>query len=165
LERHRLSVFGPRRTYLFQGDVILERTRLEPGKGSSFLSANGLTPADPRDFHRLDLVLAPGASVTWRVDLPPGARRATFSTVVRAAPGDTQLGRGARVSVAAEGSPASLEEHAFLPRETARPLSFDLSSLAGKRVTLCLAAEETHEGDTPLVFEAPKIEMALGGTK
>jgi hypothetical protein len=101
--------------------------------------------------------------VSWRIDLPPGTRRATFSTVVRAAPGDTQLGRGARISVTAEGSSVVLEERAFLPRETARPLSVDLSSLAGKRVTLRLAAEETHEGATPLVFEAPKIELRVGG--
>ena len=73
------------------------------------------------------------------------------------------LGRGVRVSVTAEGSSAFLEERAFLPRETARPLSIDLLALAGKRITLCLAAEETHEGETPLIFEAPKIELRVGG--
>ena len=72
-------------------------------------------------------------------------------------PGDETLARGASVSVTAEGSPASLEERAFLPRETARPLSIDLSSLAGKTITLRLSAEETHEGATPLVFEAPRV--------
>jgi hypothetical protein len=95
------------------------------------------------------------------VDLPPGARRATFSTVIRAAPGDPQSGRGARVSVTAEGSSVLLDERAFLPRETARPFSVDLSSLAGKRITLRLAAEETHEGASPLVFEAPRVLMTL----
>jgi hypothetical protein len=69
------------------------------------------------------------------------------------------LGRGVRVSVTAEGSSAFLEERAFLPREAARPLSVDLSSLAGKRITLRLYAEETHEGETPLVFGAPKVEI------
>jgi hypothetical protein len=163
LERHRLSVFGPRRTYLLQGDVPLGRVRLEPESAPSFFSDDGRTRRDVADFRRLDLVLAPGAAVTWRMDLPPGARRATFSTVIRAAPGDSQLGRGARVSVTAEGSPVFLEERAFLPRETAQPLSVDLSSLAGKRVTLRLAAEETHEGETPLVFEAPKVELVVDG--
>jgi hypothetical protein len=161
LERAGLSVFGPRRTYLLQGDVAVGRVAVETPNRPAFLSRDGRTPADPKDFHRLDLVLAPGASVMWHVDLPPGARRATFSTVIRAAPGDLQLGRGARVSVTAEGSSVVLEERAFLPRETARPLSVDLSSLAGKRVTLRLAAEETHEGETPLVFEAPQVLMTL----
>ena len=36
--------------------------------------------------------------------------RATFSTVIRAAPGDPQLGRGARVSVTVGESPVLLEE-------------------------------------------------------
>jgi hypothetical protein len=161
LERHRLSVFGPRRTYLLQGDVPLGRVRLEPESAPSFFSDDGTTRRDVDDFRRLDLVLAPGASVTWRVDLPPGTRRATFSTVIRAAPGDAQLGRGARVSVTAEGSSVLLDERAFLPRETARPLAVDLSSLAGKRITLRLASEETHEGETPLVFEAPRVFMTV----
>jgi hypothetical protein len=164
LERHRLSVFGPRRTYLLQGDVPLGRVRLEPESAPSFFSDDGRTRRDVADFRRLDLVLAPGAAVTWRVDLPPGTRRATFSTVIRAAPGDAQLGRGARVSVTAEGSSVLLDERAFLPRDTARPFSVDLSSLAGKRVTLRLSTEETHEGETPLIFEAPKIELALKRT-
>jgi hypothetical protein len=163
LERHRLSVFGPRRTYLLQGDVAVGRVAVEPPNLRVVFSRDGVTPAEPNDFHRLDLVLASGASVTWRVDLPPDTRRATFSTVVRAAPGDPMLGRGARVSVTAEGSSVLLEERAFLPRKEARPLSVDLSSLAGKRVTLRLAAEETHEGETPLVFEAPKIELRVEG--
>jgi len=164
LERHGISVFGPRRTYLLQGDVPLGRVRLEPESAPSFFSDDGRTRRDINDFHRLDLVLSPGGAVSWSVDLPPGTRRATFSTVIRAAPGDSQLGRGARVSVTAEGSPVFLEERAFLPRETSRPLSVDLSSLAGRRVTLRLSTEETHEGDTPLVFEAPKIELALKRT-
>ena len=164
LERHRLSVFGPRRTYLLQGDVPLGRVQLEPESAPPFFSDDGRTRRDVADFRRLDLVLAPGAAVTWRVDLPPGARRGTFSTVIRAAPGDPMLGRGARVSVTAEGSSVFLEERAFLPRETARPLSIDLLALAGKRITLRLAAEETHEGGTPLVFQAPKIELALKRT-
>ena len=161
LERLHLSVFGPQRTYLLQGDVAVGRVAFETPNLPEFLSRDGVTAADPKDFRRLDLVLAPGATVMWRVDLPPGARRATFSTVVRAAPGDPQLGRGARVSVTAEGSSVFLDERTFLPRETARPLSADLSSLAGKRVTLRLAAEETQEGATPLVFQAPKIEVRV----
>jgi hypothetical protein len=163
LERAGLSVFGPRRTYLLQGDVAVGRVTVETPNLPAFFSSDGATPADANDFHRLDLVLVPGASMTWRVDLPPGARRATFSTVVRAAPGDQQLGRGARVSVTSGGSPVLLDERTFLPRETARPLFVDLSSLAGKRVTLRLAGEETREGATPLIFEAPKIEMHVEG--
>jgi hypothetical protein len=135
---------------------------MEPESAPSFFSDDGRTRRDVDDFHRLDLVLAPGGTVTWRVDLPPNLKSAQFMTRVHAAPGDTQLGRGARVSVTAEGSSSVLlDERAFLPRETARPLSVDLSSLAGQRVTLRLAAEETQEGATPLVFKAPRILLAL----
>lgn len=161
LERRRLSVFGPRRTYLLQGDVPLGRVRFDPESAPSFFSADGRTRRDIDDFRRLDFVLSPGSTVIWRVDLPPNLRSAQFRTRVHAAPGDEMLARGARVSVTAEGSPASLEERAFLPRETARPLSINLLSLAGKRVTLRLTAEETHEGATSLVFEAPRVLMTL----
>ncbi len=163
LEAHRLSVFGPRRTYLMQGDVAVGRVGVEPPNAPAFFSRDGRTRADPNDFHRLDLVLPPGAAMAWSVDLPPETRRATFSTVVRAAPGDRQFGRGARVSLTAEGSPVSLDERAFVPREKAKRLSVDLSTLAGKRITLHLAGEETQEGATPLVFEAPKIQLRVGG--
>ena len=161
LEHHHLSVFGRQRTYLLQGDFAVGRVRSESGSAASFFSDDGRTRRDIDDFRRLDLVLSPGGAVSWSVDLPPGARRATFSTLVRAAPGDSQLARGARVSVTAEGSSVFLEERTFLPRETARPLSVDLSSLAGRRITLRLAAEETHEGETPLVFEAPRVLLTL----
>jgi hypothetical protein len=51
------------------------------------------------------------------------------------------------------------DERALLPDHgAARPLSIDLSSLAGKRVRLRLAAEKTTDDVVPLVFEAPKIE-------
>jgi hypothetical protein len=162
LEHHHLSVFGSRRTYLLQGDLAVGRVAVDSANTSALFSSDGVTTGDPNDFHRLDLVLATGSTVSWRVDLPPNLKSALFLTRVHAVPGDDTLARGARVSVTAEGSPASLEERAFLPRETARPLSVDLSSLAGKTITLRLSAEETHEGATPLVFEAPKIELRIG---
>ena len=133
VERWSLSVFGPRRTYLLQGDVPLGRVRLEPESAPLFFSNDGRTRRDVDDFHRLDFVLSPGSTVSWRVDLPPNLKRAKFLTRVHAGRGDGMLGRGARVSVAAEGSSAILEERVFIPRATARPLSVDLSSLAGKR--------------------------------
>jgi hypothetical protein len=159
LEHRGLSVFGPRRTYLLQGDFRVGRIRLEPESSPSFFSDDGITRRDVDDFRRLDFVLSPGSIVSWRVDLPPNLKSVRFMTRARATPGDPLLGRAARVSVVAEGSSALLDERMFLPRETARPLSVDLSSLAGKRITLRLAAEETQPGATPLIFEAPKIEI------
>jgi hypothetical protein len=144
-----------------QGDLAVGRVAVEPPNAPAYFSRDGRTSVDPNDFHRLDLVLASGASMTWSVDLPPDTRRAVFSTVVRAASGDTQLGRAARVSIAAEGSSVLVEERAFLPRDTAHSLSVDLSSLAGKKITLRLAAEETQAGAIPLIFEAPRVLMTL----
>jgi hypothetical protein len=161
LERHRLSVFGPRRTYLLQGDVAVGRVQLEPESAPSYFSDDGRTRRDVNDFHRLDFVLSPGSTVSWRVDLPPRLKSARFLTRVHTAPGDEMLARGARVLVTAEGSPVLLEERVFLPSETARPLTIDLSPLAGKRITLRIVAEETHEGATPLVFEAPRVVLTL----
>jgi hypothetical protein len=161
LELRHLSVFGSRRIYLLQGDAAAGRVNVETPDLPAFLSRDGRTPGDPNDSHRLDLVIAPGASVAWRVDLPPKLKSARFLTRVRAAPGDPKLGRGARVSVTAERSTVVLDERTFLPRETAQPLSVDLSSLAGKHVTLRLATEETQEDGTPLVFEVPRVLLTL----
>ncbi len=161
LERHHLSVFGPQRTYLLQGDVLLGRVNVETQNLSAFLSHDDRTPGDLNDFHRLDLLLAPGAAVTWRVDLPSNLKSARFLTRVRAAPGDTQLGRGARVSVTEESASAVLDERAFIPRDTSQPLSVDLSSRARKYVTLRIASEETQQGVAPLIFEAPRVLMTL----
>jgi hypothetical protein len=163
LEQRHLSVFGSRRIYLLQGDAAVGRVAVETRHFPAFLSRDDRTPGDPNDFHRLDLVLAPGAAVTWRVDLPTNLESAPFLTRVRAAPDDPQLGRGAHVSVTAEGSQVVLDARAFLPRETTRLLSLDLSQLAGRSVTLRLAAEESQEGATPLILEAPKIELRIGG--
>jgi hypothetical protein len=156
LEQRRLSVFGPRRTYLLQGDVPLERVRLEPPAARSFFSADGRTPGDVGDFQRLDLVVAPGTAVTWRVDLPPALNSARFVTRVRAGAGDPMLARGARVAVAGTTD----EERALVPAGNRVPLSLDLRAYAGRTVTLRIQTEEARLG-APLVFEAPRIELRL----
>ena len=161
LERHHLSVFGRHRTYLLQGDLAVGRVSVAPPGSPAFVSHEDHKPADPNDFHRLDLVLAPDTGVAWRVDLPPGARIATFSSVVRTVPGESQSGRAAHVSVMSEESPVRLDGRAFLSPGNPAPLSLDLSPLAGKRITLRLTAEETPDFAAPLVFEAPKIELRL----
>lgn len=38
-------------------------------------------------------------------------------------------------------------------------------SSGGKEIILSLSAEETHEGETPLVFEAPRVLFVLGEAK
>jgi hypothetical protein len=154
LERHGLSVFGPRRTYLLQGDLAIGRVGVGARKAAAFLSLDGKTPGDPDDFHRLDLVLDPGAVVTWRVDLPANLKSARFETRVYASRNDPMLARGARVDVAGEDAGA----RALVPAGGREPLRLDLEAFAGKTVTLRLTAEEA-EGGAPLVLEAPKIEI------
>ena len=159
LEAAGLSVFGPRRTYLLQGDVAVGRVGIRNPK-TAFLSRDDRTPGDPDDFHRLDLVLAPGASVTWRVDLPPNLRSARFKTRVRASEDDPMLARGARVT-AARASDAG-RARALVPAGGREPLSLDLVECAGQTVTLTLSAEE-GDGGRPLVFETPRIELRTEG--
>ncbi len=159
LERHGLSVFGPRRTYLLQGDVAVGRVGTDPSKAAAFLSRDGRTPGDPDDFHRLDLVLGPDAAVTWRVDLPPHLKSARFETRVSASRDDPMLARGARVEVV-NGAGEPVDARALVPAGGRESLSLDLEAFAGKTVTLKLTAEEA-EGGKPLVLEAPRIELRL----
>jgi hypothetical protein len=156
LERRGLSVFGRRRTYLLQGDVVVGRVDTGLWSAVAFLSRDGRTPGDPNDFHRLDFVLFQNASATWRVDLPPNLTSVRFETRVRASRGEPMLARGARVAVAGEGA----EARTLVPAGGREPLSLDLRPYAGRTVALRLTAEEA-EGGAPLVFEAPKIELLL----
>jgi len=156
LEKHHLSVFGSHRTYLLQGDAVLGRVAVETPERSAFLSRDGRTTGDLYDFHRIDLVLAPGAAVTWRVDLPSNLTSARFETRVRAAPDDPMLARAARASVAGNAADARV----LVPAGGREPLALDLRAYAGRTVTLRLAAEEA-DGGAPLVLEAPKIELRL----
>lgn len=156
LERHRLSVFGPRRTYLLQGDLAVGRVTNENPGATAFLSRDGRTRGDPDDFRRLDLVLPCGAAVTWRVDLPPDLESARFATRVRASGDGAPPARGARVTVAGE----TAEARTLVPAGGRAPLSLDLGPFAGRTVTLRLSTGEAAAG-APLVFEAPKIELHL----
>jgi hypothetical protein len=155
LERLHLSVFSSRRTYLLQGDVAVGRV-IKDRAETAFLSRDGATPADPNDFRRLDLVMAGGASVRWRVDLPPVLKRATFETRLRARKDDPMLARGARVTV--EGTDASAR--ALAASGSRAPLALDLGTFAGRTVVLRLAAEEAA-GSVPVVLEAPRILLEL----
>lgn len=157
LEQRGLSVFGPRRTYLLQGDFAVGRVGIATSRAAAFFSRDGRTPGDANDFHRLDLVLAPGAAVTWRVDLPKNLKEARFETRVSASKNDPMLARGASVAVAGGGD----EARVLVPAGGREPLSLDFRAYAGRTVTLRLTAEEAERG-APLVFEAPKIELRLG---
>jgi hypothetical protein len=165
LERRRLSVFGPRRTYLLQGDVPLGRVRLDPESAPSILSADGRTPGDIAGFRRLDLVLAPGSTVSWRVDLPPGTRTARFRSVVRTDSDEALDARGAAISASAGPDGPTIASRVFLPRGEERDLVLDLSRFAGRTVNLSLGAEETQTPGSPLLWEAPRVDLALERTK
>jgi hypothetical protein len=156
LEDHHLSVFGSRRTYLLQGDAVLGRVAVATPDRRAFLSRDGRTPGDLNDFRRLDLVLGPGAAVTWRVDLPSDVASVRFETRVRAAPDAPRLARAALVSVAGQAGNA----RAPVPAEGSTPLTLDLRDRAGSTATLRLASEEA-EGGAPLVLEAPRIEIRV----
>ena len=156
LERLGLSAFGPRRTQLLQGDTILGRVSgLESGS-RAFLSRDGRTAGDPNDFHRLDLVLAPGAAVTWRVDLPPNVTMASFEARVRVPAEDAAPTRIVRVGVAG----TEREALAFASAGGKADLSLGLQAFTGRTVTLRIRCEE-GAGAVPLVLEAPRIEIEI----
>ena len=156
LERLHLSVFSRGRKYLLQGDAALGRVAVATPAHAAFLSRDGRTPGDLNDFHRLDLVLATGAAVTWRVDLPTNLKSARFETRVRAAAGDPMLARGARVTVDGEAR----EARVLVPAGERAPLSLDLRPLAGRAVTLRIEAEEAT-GAASLILEAPRILLTV----
>ena len=159
LERRGLSVFSARRTYLLQGDLAVGRVELENRRAATFLSRDGTTPADPNDFHRLDLVLGPDAAVTWRVDLPPSLKSARFETRVRASADDPMLARGARVAVAGE----PLEARALVPAGVDEPLALDLRAFArsGGARTFAQLAQQLS-GPRPIVARA-QVQVVSAG--
>ncbi|MBK9063606.1 MAG: hypothetical protein IPL89_10480 [Acidobacteria bacterium] len=156
LERLGLSAFGPRRTQLLQGDTILGRVDGLGGAGRAFLSRDGRKAGDPNDYRRLDLVLASGAAVTWRVDLPPDLELARFETLVRADAADPSIARGARVAIAGGAG----EARVLVPRGDAEPLALDLKAYAGRTVTLRIEADDVP-GTAPLVLARPRVEIEI----
>jgi hypothetical protein len=161
-ENVRLALLiGPRRTYLLQSEVPLGHVRLEPASAPSFFSRDGKTPGNIEDFHRLDMVLSAGATVIWRVDLPPGTHTAHFRSVVRTDPDEAFDARGATVSASAGTDGPTIASRAFLPRGENRELVLDLSQFAGSTVNLSLGAEETRTPGAPILWEAPRIELEV----
>ncbi len=162
LETRRLSVFGPRRTYLLQGDVILGRVSFDAGGTQAFLSRDGRTPGDPNEFHRLALVLPPGARATWRVDLPAGLARAELRTEVRRSRTSGPVPR--TLTVRAAAGDLSREERIAVPEASSKRLSLDLLPFSGSTATITLEADRDAAATRrPLLLAAPRIELAVAG--
>jgi hypothetical protein len=161
-ENIRLALLiGPRRTFLLQGDVPLGRVSLDPASAPSFFSRDGKTPGNIEDSRRLDLILSPGATVTWRVDVPPGTRLAMFRSVIRTVPNESLNARRAAVSASASPDGPTIASHLYLPRGEERELVLDLSRFAGRTVKLSLGAEEAEMAGSPLLWEAPRIDVDI----
>jgi len=161
-ENVRLALLsGPSRTYLLQGDVPLGRVGLDPASAPSFFTRDGKTPGDIEDFHRLDMLLSAGATVTWRVDVPAGTRSAMFRSVVRTVPDESLDARGAAVSAFAGPDGPTIASRVLLPRGLERELVLDLSRFEGRTVNVSLGAEETPTPGAPLLWEAPRIDLQI----
>ena len=158
LEKRRLSVFGPHRTYLLQGDVILGRVAFEPGEAPAFLSRDGRTQGDPNDFRRLDLVLPPGASATWRVDLPPNLARAVLVTRTRRNDSTSGHEATASIEILAENGPLA---PALASPPGSKGLSLDLVPHAGRAIAVRFVGDDRGRGTPPVVLEAPRIELEI----
>jgi len=158
LETRRLSVFGPHRTYLLQGDVILGRVAFEPGEAPAFLSRDGRTPGDPNDFHRLDLVMPARASATWRVDLPPNLARAVFVTRTRRNDSTSGHEATASIEILAEDGPLA---PALASPPGSKGLSLDLVPHAGRAIAVRFVGDDRGRGTPPVVLEAPRIELEI----
>ena len=89
---------------------------------------------DLYDFHRLDLVLAPGAAVTWRVDLPSDLQSARFRDAsLRSPPDDAPApARGARVRQRRFEAISRDARASSRPATGRKPLTMDLRPYAGR---------------------------------
>ncbi len=160
LDRHHLSVFGSRRTYLLQGDLAVGRVRLRVWiRGVILLGRR----QDPARHRRLPTTRPRSVARRGReLERGPPSRSARHVFDARPRGPWRPAARARRARLGHGGGLVRLaRERTFLPREETRPLSIDLSTLAGRNVTLRLEAEETHEGATPLVFEAPRVLLTL----
>ncbi|MFI5118812.1 MAG: phospholipid carrier-dependent glycosyltransferase [Thermoanaerobaculia bacterium] len=159
-ERVRLALLvGPRNTIFLQGDVPLGRVGLDPASAPSFFTRDGKTPGRIEDTRRLGMLLSAGATVTWRVDVPAGARTASFRSLVRTVPEESFNTRAVSVSVSIGPNGPTIASRVLLPRGEERELVLDLSRFAGKTVRLSLYAEGTQAPGAPLLWDAPRIEL------
>lgn len=169
LERHRLSTFAPRQTWLMQGDVALGRVSLEPAAGAEPFWAPGLAAHRTRfdDPRRLNLFLPDGATARWRVDVPPRVTSARLRLRARPSePAWTTTGGGwsLELTVRRERDAAADRRHPFAvdAGSSIAEVDLGLDDLAGESVAVELRAQAASPLlGTWLVVERPRIELLL----
>lgn len=151
LERHRWGLFGSKQRWSLQGAAFLGAVESDAPEGTPHLwvREGGTTPTPVTDYHRLDLLVPAGSSITWRVKLPWGIERADFRTAASLA-GELE---GALVS-------AGGERRRLAPGRDGRSEPVELSLHAGE-IALTLSALG-RPGSGYARFRFPFIELQLG---
>ena len=83
LDKYNWSVLGPRQEWTLQGDYILGNVSLVSQTVQDkirWVLPGSDEPSYWSDYHHLNVLLNPGQSILWQIDLPPNLTSAKFNT-------------------------------------------------------------------------------------
>jgi hypothetical protein len=173
LEENHLSVFAPRQEWSLQGDSILGNVEYDQPAGvEDIYWAAGIAGdrAAITDYRKLDLVLAPGNSVSWTIDVPQNMEHGEFQSAIaaRIAPSWPETSQvSCKVSIHSEGEPDRLVFSRMLGPKDSWWSAFrvPLDGHRGMTTTIRLSVSGEAAGlGTGALFQYPSIEFFLHET-
>lgn len=163
LERHNLSSFSPAHRWTLQGDYLLDSVSVTgPLCPVSWIEGFDAKRRLPW-FHykHLNLLLPAPSAVTWLVDIPADARKATLVTRVRAE-ASMSPPPSLRALVTVESPGGSATAKATAVKREWQPLSLPLPASGGGRLKITFRCLGHRQGER-VVFEHPSLAIERAG--
>lgn len=171
LERHALANFASRQQWALQGDFIQNSVRLEEVAKNSkiFWSVDKQIKSVPFfDYRHLNLIMKSPNALEWTVTLPAKLQHAQFVSAVamadKPASAPDSDGFDPQVWILESGAKPLLvfSKNVQAGASDWFPIGIDLSSWAGKTITLRLTSLplQSNAGDM-VVFRYPHINLSL----
>ncbi|MEZ4544107.1 MAG: hypothetical protein R3C24_09415 [Cyanobacteriota/Melainabacteria group bacterium] len=160
MRRHDISAFAPVRKIWLQGDYMMNSVSTDTvgGAEAPYFTDNLTTLArsDWADYKKLDLVLPPGSSLSWKVTLPENLQEARLSSKLQIL-GSTAKASGIYLYT------ADSKERKYIAARDNTDLNIELNSYAGKELLISFT-NSTRKKDSPtLIYRMPRLVLILKG--
>ncbi|MCA9816008.1 MAG: hypothetical protein H6677_09070 [Candidatus Obscuribacterales bacterium] len=160
MKRHNISAFAPVRKIWLQGDYMMNSVSTDTVSGAEapYFTDNLTTLArcDWADYKKLDLVLPPGSSLSWKVTLPENLQEARLSSKLQI---QGTAAKASGIYLITEDS----KERKYIAARDNTNLNIELNSYAGKKLQISFA-NRTRQKDSPtLIYRMPRLVLILKG--
>ncbi len=162
LEKYNWSVFGPHQEWTLQGDYILGTVSLvgnnEPQQIHWVLDGSD-EPTFWSDYNHLNLLLDPGQSLLWQIDLPSGLSGAKF--LIGMSLPDKSICQAQRLSIGIETSSGStnpvFQKKDLCDFSNEVMITENLLDYAGRRLVIQITNEGKPDGGKAVRLYYPRI--------